>query len=168
VTIDHNLFIFGEFKYEFEHQAPQPDPQRVVFFRNNVKSVSSGEFHAIVLTINGDVYAFGRSPGGLLGLGHNLDVIEPEKLETVENIISISCGDHHTAAIDQDGNVYTFGDGRLGQLGHPQGTTYDEYGYEQSIPKKIAALNGSKSVSCGAHHTAVVTAESDQIYQMFQ
>jgi len=137
------------------------------------RDVSLGNTHCGIVTGKGDVYMFGTSNYGELGLaeeisnvpfrsvfGQNATVNVPTKIEALSGIEieSISCGGRHTACIDVDGNVYTFGwaGNRIfgcGGLGH---------GNKQSLnsPKQIEyfSKNGIKirQVSCGEKHTLAI------------
>ena len=74
----------------------------------------------MVLTESGDVYSFGTSSNGQLGLGTRiLESAEPLKIASISGhhtVVGISCGENHTALVTQDGKLLTFGDGRHGKL----------------------------------------------------
>ena len=73
-----------------------------------------------MLTESGDVYSFGTSSNGQLGLGTRiLESAEPLKIASISGhhtVVGISCGENHTALVTQDGKLLTFGDGRHGKL----------------------------------------------------
>ena len=116
---------------------------------------SLGNNHCGIVTGNGDVYVFGSSNYGELGLGEDIHVSslssvfsnkkasgnlinKPTKINELRNIVKISFGAGHSAAIDDDGNLYTWGwagykFGACGGLGH---------GDKQSLnkPKKVESL----------------------------
>eukprot|EP01084_Bolivina_argentea_P220404 373542_1 len=74
------------------------------------KDISLGNTHCGVVTGKGDVYMFGTSHYGELGLneelsnvpfksifGNNATVNTPTKVPDLSNIVAISCGGRHTA-----------------------------------------------------------------------
>ena len=89
-------------------------------FFAQVCRVSCGGDHTLVLTESGDVYSFGTSSNGQLGLGTRiLESAEPLKIASISGhhtVVGISCGENHTALVTQDGKLLTFGDGRHGKL----------------------------------------------------
>ena len=90
------------------------------FWFLKVCRVSCGGDHTLVLTESGDVYSFGTSSNGQLGLGTRiLESAEPLKIASISGhhtVVGISCGENHTALVTQDGKLLTFGDGRHGKL----------------------------------------------------
>lgn len=68
----------------------------------------------------GEVYSFGTSSNGQLGLGTRiLETPQPMKLASIagsHRIVRISCGENHTALVTEEGKLLTFGDGRHGKL----------------------------------------------------
>ena len=75
--------------------------------------VSCGGDHTIVLSENGNVYAFGQSTNGQLGLGtRTLETFVPLKIsllseisnndnQTNNRIVYISCGENHTRSTER-------------------------------------------------------------------
>ena len=45
--------------------------------------VAAGPAHAVMLTMGGEVYAWGNGGGGRLGLGHANDAPTPERIHTL-------------------------------------------------------------------------------------
>ena len=73
----------------------------------------------MALTSRGEVYSFGTSSNGQLGLGTRiLETPQPLKIASIGNhkIVRISSGENHTALVTEDGKLLTFGDGRHGKL----------------------------------------------------
>lgn len=47
----------------------------------DIVKAASGDYHTLLLSKKGDVYAFGKNTFGQLGLGNNeTDIIEPQQL----------------------------------------------------------------------------------------
>jgi len=142
------------------------------------RDVSMGNTHCGVVTGNGEVYMFGTSHYGELGLkeevsnipfrsifGNNATVNVPTLIDSQhfggKQIVSISCGGRHTAVIDEDGKLWTWGWGgnRLfacGGLGH---------GVKDSLnsPKMVKGLENVKQVSCGEKHTLCIN-DKGEVY----
>ena len=83
--------------------------------------VSCGGDHTLALTDAGEVYSFGTSSNGQLGLGTRiLETTQPLKISSVANgghtIVRLSCGENHSALVTSEGKLLTFGDGRHGKL----------------------------------------------------
>ena len=82
-----------------------------------VKQVQCGCQHTVVVTEDGDVYAWGRGRSGALGHGDRENVSLPKKVEALKDIVKIDCGQEYTMALDKNGKLYAFGENRYGQLG---------------------------------------------------
>ena len=112
------------------------------FIKNNIKirHISSGSIHNLCLDNKSNVYSFGCSKGGQLGLDeeelskiykenmdsnigknkyNNFCVREPKLIKNLQDIeiIKISSGEAHNVALSVDGKCYVWGFGSNGQLG---------------------------------------------------
>jgi len=126
-----------------------------------ITRIAVGFEHVAVVTDHGDVWCWGWGARGQLGNGLCKDVYEPikSKLPKGMMVIDISCGFEHTAAVGARGKVMTWGGGSRGQLG---------IGWKPAIATEPQILDGAKAgalhdqhvimVSCGAFHTAAITA----------
>ncbi|PSN46194.1 hypothetical protein C0J52_18539 [Blattella germanica] len=104
-----------------------------------VKSVFCGGNHTMVLTADGEVFAFGNNFNGQLGLGTEITQnILPTKVIGLEGHIvkEISCGESHTAFITENGNLYTCGEGRHGKLCSEQDNN------NQTVPIRVSKFKG--------------------------
>ena len=82
--------------------------------------VSCGAFHTAVLTVAGDIWAFGGGLYGKLGFGGAENSMIPMKLSRPQNGIpfsQVACGSFHTLAITESGVTYSWGFGGHGRLG---------------------------------------------------
>jgi alpha-tubulin suppressor-like RCC1 family protein len=82
--------------------------------------VSCGAFHTAVLTVTGDLWAFGGGLYGKLGFGNQENSMIPMKLPRPQNGIpyaQVACGSFHTLAVTENGIVYAWGFGGHGRLG---------------------------------------------------
>ena len=115
------------------------------FVKNNIKirHISSGSIHNLCLDEKSNLYSFGCSKGGQLGLEenelmlifneqnqkqnqkknnnniNNFSISEPRLIKSLNDIeiIKISSGEAHNAALSIDGKCYVWGFGSNGQLG---------------------------------------------------
>ena len=124
--------------------------------------VSCGGDHTVALSESGNVYVFGQSTNGQLGLGtRTLETSVPLQItsllemckETGNKIIQISCGENHTSVVSSSGQLFTFGDGRHGKLCLDSETLSNHY-----TPVLSTRFRDYKVLSahCGGCHTMVV------------
>lgn len=90
-----------------------------------VRSCSAGASHTAAIGDKGELYMWGSTANGLLGVklpkARELDVraAAPERVHTlVGPVAQVSCGHTHTAAVLEDGTCWTWGSGVNGALGH--------------------------------------------------
>ncbi|GFS15828.1 E3 ubiquitin-protein ligase HERC2, partial [Elysia marginata] len=88
-------------------------------------AVHSGGRHALALSIDGKVFAWGEGDDGKLGLSSRMNCDTPKLLEALKSkrVRDIACGSSHSAAIISNGDLYTWGLGDYGRLGHGDNTT---------------------------------------------
>jgi hypothetical protein len=124
---------------------------------HNIKEVSVGSWHVLVISDSGVLLTFGRGECGQLGIGRKVDwiespqVIQIKKSVTVERsdpllldpIVQIAAGALHSAVVCSSGLLYTFGcaaNGRLGATLHPSISS-------TSVPSLSPYLSTSDSLS---------------------
>lgn len=130
-----------------------------------IRQVSCGAVHAVALSEDGQVQAWGYNEYGQLGRGFTCEGLQGARVlnafgkfldeaPEIVKITQVSCGEYHTAAISESGEVYTWGLGSMGQLGHCS----LQYGDKELIPRRVVALEGIvvKHVSCGGVHTCAL------------
>lgn len=142
-NIDGQLGL-GDYKHRnFPHKLPI----------ENVKSISCGLDHTIILTENG-CFGCGKNSDGQLGLGYIHKQNSLQKINEILNPISISCGSFHTVTLTMDG-CYSWGYNSRGQLGLGDDINRD-------TPNKIYLLGLSvTSISCGSSHTMILTKQCE-------
>ena len=126
------------------HSLGVATPGKINFFiKNNIKirHISSGSIHNLCLDDKSNLYSFGCSKGGQLGIDENelsiiykqnknknnlpnkedknFSISEPQLIKSLKDIeiIKISSGEAHNAALSVDGKCYVWGFGSNGQLG---------------------------------------------------
>ena len=108
-------------------------PGKINYFIKNkikIRQISSGSIHNLCLDDKSNLYSFGCSKGGQLGLDekelsliykkkNNFYVGEPRLIKSLKDIeiIKISSGEAHNVALSIDGKCYVWGFGSNGQLG---------------------------------------------------
>jgi alpha-tubulin suppressor-like RCC1 family protein len=143
---------------------------------NNIKMVSCGEYHTVLLDNSGYVYACGYNGNGELGDGTTnnssvlVQMLAGNALSNdgtyVNNIKMISCGQYYTLLLDNSGYVYACGSNSVGQFG--DGTTTDSTVLVQMISGNALSNDGTyvtniQSIACG-QRTSFVLDISGYVY----
>ena len=105
----------------------QPFPLEIEQLREKgVYQIAGGDGHTVAVDIRGNVYSWGASACGQLGLSSMRDLptdIEgypyqptPRIVDLLSNIkiVQIACGDAHTVALTNDGKLFSWGGGGCG------------------------------------------------------
>ncbi|CAG9559714.1 unnamed protein product [Danaus chrysippus] len=121
----------------------------------NVIQVACGSYHTVVLTNNGDLYAWGANSYGQCGLGNRSNKeTTPQALSSILGIpiALIACGSNHTFALSQSGAVFGWGKNSHGQLGLQDRES-------RCYPTHLKTLRNVKvcHISCGEDFTAFLT-----------
>jgi alpha-tubulin suppressor-like RCC1 family protein len=73
--------------------------------------------HSFGLTKQGDLFAWGENPGGVLGNGTTLPQVTPVRIPPQAAWMHIIAGEHFTIGLRKDGSLWAWGDNRHGELG---------------------------------------------------
>jgi alpha-tubulin suppressor-like RCC1 family protein len=152
-----------------------PHPEEIKFFKDEkVEKIACGDYHTMVITQAGELFAFGEGNMGQLGTGGKEDCATPKKVKlnfelaledyfrsdiTKETRVEqMSLGGHHSLFLTNKGHVYACGYGSQGQLGLGQGHTDNRY-----EPILVKSLLGKEivMVSAGATHSLVLSSNHD-------
>lgn len=135
-------------------------PQLTTF--ENVKMITGGQHHTLVLTAQDKCYAIGRKDYGRLGLGdidsdiEFIDKLMPIKTLDGVRVRQLECGECCSFAITDDGKAYSWGMGSNQQLGCGS----DE---DQSEPILLTGVQVRDKqvirISSGGQHTLFIAAE---------
>ena len=113
--------------------------------------------HTVTLSDSGEVYSFGQSSYGKLGLGNiDNDVLFPRLIPNLPKIIQISCGEHFTVCVDYEGFIWTFGKNIFGAGPVDSGTLTCLI-----VPQKVYNIPPVQSVACGSKHALIITYNDD-------
>ncbi|KAK9743459.1 hypothetical protein RND81_03G240700 [Saponaria officinalis] len=134
----------------------------------NIVMASAGRSHTVVVTDDGQSFAFGSNKHGQLGSASLENEVEATPvLCQVSDVTTVACGGDFTMWLSsaQGASILSAGLPQYGQLGHGTDNEYNtkdssvRLAYEpQSRPKAIASLSGETivKVSCGTNHSVAV------------
>ena len=148
------IFSCGFNKYgecglgHFNH--PQITPSLILNLPPNIIHFVCGSYHSLFLDSEGNVFSVGNNVNGQLGLGHNTDQNELNKIPNIPPIKTISCVGGSSYLIDFEGNLWTFGNNCYGQLGCDDKTTINT----PQIVNTLKAIQQISYGSCGLHFLA--------------
>ncbi|CAB4478753.1 unnamed protein product [Rhizophagus irregularis] len=116
----------------------------------SIVDIVTGANHALALTREGDVYAWGSNEGRSLGL-KECELLVPFNLG-LKHIVQLYAGAYHNFAIDDNNNVWVFGLNNMGQCGLEESKKF-------ITPKKHSFFNevdqNVDEIAAGQHHTLV-------------
>jgi regulator of chromosome condensation len=124
-----------------------------------------GEAHTILLSAAGDVFSFGRSAYGRLGLP-SVDPkddephYQPGHVLGVPKAIAVAAGASVSGAITESGEAYVWGYGDLGQLGRSENES-DAMTPERLRPTKKMGGDAVSALSFGGQHAALICVPAD-------
>jgi E3 ubiquitin-protein ligase MYCBP2 len=126
--------------------------------------VACGQLHTVVLTVEGDVWAFGNNQNGQLGCAQPDVCGSPVKVDLDGPATMIACGDFHTVVLMATGEVVTFGDYKNGQLGRNTDDEEDEeWNSKPDYALKLSEESGEKKatyISADGNRTVLIVSES--------
>lgn len=134
-------------------------PKKHLFFNEidqNVDEIAAGQHHTLARMHDGQVFSFGRSDSGQLGLGNNVisnkRIVTPSVIPNLTSIKFIGAREHFSIAIDTVNNIYAWGFGETLVLGD-----------DVASPFQISDLNGLENkdivrISCGSLHALFLVA----------
>ena len=131
------------------------EPRIVPHMENRASAaVACGAGHTVIVTDNGNVWAWGDNKSGQLGTGNLTSTATPIFLSTMDEqeVTHVACGMEHTVLVTIANEVYGFGNGVYDQLGLG---TLGIFPKPHRIPG-LTAVPRIQSVACGKNSTAVV------------
>ncbi|EDV25494.1 uncharacterized protein TRIADDRAFT_55637 [Trichoplax adhaerens] len=131
-----------------------------------VNLVSCGKEHALILSITGEVFSFGRGSRGQLGHDTLDNEGNPRVIEALQGLQFklVTCGGWHSFAISSSGDAYSWGWNQSYQLGIDSNLEANEVGSCIATPTLIEIENENvQAISGGSKHSACIT-ESGKVY----
>ncbi|XP_058822347.1 regulator of chromosome condensation [Topomyia yanbarensis] len=125
----------------------------------DVKSITGGQHHTLVLKTDNKVYVIGRKEYGRLGLGNvTADATTLTLVDTLadKKVVEISCGESTSFAVTESGETYAWGMGSNQQLG--TGSEDDETKPVLIVSKQLQGKKVLK-VSSGGQHSLFLVEE---------
>jgi len=72
----------------------------------NITQVSAGDYHTLLLAVDGQVYSFGQGGSGKLGHGNAFNQNTPKAISGFNDIISASAGYYHSIILRNDSTAW--------------------------------------------------------------
>ncbi|KAJ1631284.1 regulator of chromosome condensation 1/beta-lactamase-inhibitor protein II [Pavlovales sp. CCMP2436] len=118
-----------------------------------IAAVAAGDSFTIIVTVDGEVFAWGEPSDGALGLGLDPDagrVRAPTSVAALSNerVVGVAAGFSHALFVTASGDVFSAGWGHGGRLGHGNADS-------SALPRRVSALAGG-----AAHVTAAFAGHS--------
>ncbi|MCW1967131.1 MAG: clostripain-related cysteine peptidase [Anaerolineae bacterium] len=115
-------------------------------------TLSAGNRHMCVITINNGAMCWGNNEKGQLGDGSTINQSAPVKVKGLDNQVKhVTAGNNHSCAIVANGAAKCWGDNAEGGLG--DGTTIN-----QLAPVQVSGLDsGVSKITIGDGHTCAIT-----------
>ncbi|GAB2218566.1 hypothetical protein Droror1_Dr00001793 [Drosera rotundifolia] len=140
------------------------EPVEVCGLPKEISQISAGYTHSCAITVDGELYVWGKNSSGQLGLGKSAPkvVARPTKVDCLTGTIvkMVSLGSEHSVAITDEGLALSWGGGGQGRLGHGHQSTILGFLKSSSeyTPRLIKKLEGIKvkSVAAGLLHSACI------------
>ncbi|KAJ8350346.1 hypothetical protein SKAU_G00254760 [Synaphobranchus kaupii] len=157
-TEEGELFAWGHNGYSqlgngSTNQGVSPVVISANLLNKKVVGVACGSHHSMVMTYEGEVYAWGYNNCGQVGSGSTANQPAPRKVSNcLQNkvVVSIACGQTSSMAVVDNGEVYGWGYNGNGQLGLGNNGN-------QLTPCRLAALQGFcvLQIASGYHSLAL-------------
>ena len=115
--------------------------------------VAAAAHHSLVVTRQGDLYAFGFNKNGRLGTGKEQHAPLPVRIQASldkKHVTFVAAAENHSLAVTDDGMVFGWGSNRFGQLGKVTETN-------RVLPKRIDELKNCVAVAAGDKHSVALT-----------
>ncbi|KAH9314061.1 hypothetical protein KI387_022688, partial [Taxus chinensis] len=120
--------------------------------------IACGENHSAALSVDGQVFTWGRGKYGQLGHGSVQNESRPVQVKGLADqmIVQIICGGDHTMAINNEGTLFSWGRGQWGQTGL---RTMEDV----LVPMQVWDLEHVRVIqaSAGARHSIAITEEGN-------
>jgi alpha-tubulin suppressor-like RCC1 family protein len=117
-----------------------------------IAQISRGRSHALMVSTEGAVFAFGDNSGGQLGVEDLFDSADPVEVPGLPSMVGVSAGDSYSLALTADGKVWGWGLNEDGQTGD------GSFGFNIA-PSPTIGLSGIVAVAAGSGTSVAVDSE---------
>ncbi|XP_023712816.2 RCC1 and BTB domain-containing protein 1 [Cryptotermes secundus] len=128
-------------------------------------SIACGQTSSVAVLENGEVYGWGFNGNGQLGLGNNVNQLNPCRVLNLQGIVitKVVCGYAHTMALSDVGALYVWGANTYGQLGTGNRSNV-------SAPVHVASEIGRIVDVAATHYNHISTAmtQNSKVYMWGQ
>ena len=113
----------GVYEWRADEKQPRPVPgwpARELSAGVSVRAIGCGEEHAVLVTDDGQAFAWGSNDDGQLGMGDRDDrsgPLGPMLLDEGVRVLGVSCTKHSTFLLTEDGRALSCGNNDYRQLG---------------------------------------------------
>ena len=176
VTASGQLYAFGDNQAgelgSSANNVPNPTPTLVGLPGEigPVTQVAAGEFHSLVVTASGQLYAFGENFFGELGSSANSGTGTPNPTPTlvrlpgeVGPVTQVAAAGDHSLAVTASGQLYAFGQNDFGQLGSSANSGTGTPNPTPTLVTLPGEVGPVTQVAAAGDHSLAVTA-SGQLY----
>ncbi|KAG6773499.1 hypothetical protein POTOM_020781 [Populus tomentosa] len=147
------------------------EPLEVSGLKKEIVQISAGYHHSCAITVDGELYMWGKNSNGQLGLGKKAEnvVPVPTKVECLSgiNIKMVALASEHSIAVTDGGQALSWGGGGSGRLGHGHQSSLLGFFRSSSeyTPRHIKKLEGVKvkNIAAGLLHSACID-ENGSVY----
>ncbi|KAI4336482.1 hypothetical protein L6164_015004 [Bauhinia variegata] len=154
-----------------ENKHYSMEPLEVFGLPKEIDQISVGYNHSCAITVDGELYMWGKNTSGQLGLGKSAAKLVPlpTKLECLDGlkIKMAALGSEHSVALADGGEALSWGMGGSGRLGHGHELSFLGFFKTKSeyTPRLIKDLEGIKVnyVAAGLLHSACID-ENGSVY----
>ena len=160
---------YGQLGDGTSNSSPDEQFKNFVTVKNlpsGIVALDGGMHHSLCLTNKGDVYSWGRSDYGQLGLGSDIaskaggSVLVPTKVDSLKDIVSIAAGSNHNLVTSSAASVFAWGYGDMSALGigtatgdKPEPTKLETI---PPLPDNGGSSIGVSQVAAGGQHSALI------------
>jgi alpha-tubulin suppressor-like RCC1 family protein len=114
-------------------------------------TLAGGGTHTVVVTPDGNVWAWGANSSGQLGDGTTSAKTTPTQITSMTDMIAVAAGASHTLALRDDGTVWAWGYSGYGQIG-------DGFTSNRASPVQLA-LTDIVAIAAGEYHSVALEAD---------